>query len=407
MMSQAVSAEIQESQNLIVTSIREKLQNLRPLSSACCIYRVPYKLRRTNEDAYVPRIVSIGPFHHGEQNLQAMEAQKLRYLRKFLKLVEAEVSLEDCIRAILSRVERIRDSYAESFDMSNENFVQMILVDSAFIIELFLLDSRYDSIDQIDPICRKPWLIDDVGRDLKLLENQLPFFILEELFNLAFGSRKNIADSFLKLSYSFFEGRENTNNFLQYMSNSEVKHFVDMLRYNYIASAPKRNSKQHEKVKFPLSATDLSKAGISFRKGKSRCLFRITFSDIELEIPSLKLEDGTESLFRNIIAFEQCYYQNNSYLTDYVHFLACLIRSSEDVELLARKRIIENQLGSHYEVVTLIQNLRKETKLWGGKFYFASLCNGLPAHCTGPEFMLNVVGSVVDIASNIIDAVGG
>ncbi|KAK6912616.1 Protein of unknown function DUF247, plant [Dillenia turbinata] len=293
-------------------------------------------------------------------------------------------SLEDCIRAIELRLESIRGSYAESTDMNNENFVQMILIDSAFIIELFLLDFCYDSIDGIDSICRKPWLIDDVGRDLSLLENQLPFFIL------SFGSSKNIADSFLKLSYNFFEGRGNTDKFLHYLSNFEVKHFVDMLTYNYIVSSPKRNSVQQEKVKFPLSATDLLEAGIRFRKGTSRCLFRITFSHRELEIPSLKLEDGTESLFRNVIAFEQCYYQNNSYLTNYMHFLACFIKSSEDVKLLPRKRIIENQLGSHNEVVTLIQTLRKETILWDGKFYFASLCNVLATYCMGPKFMMNV-----------------
>ncbi|KAK6927507.1 Protein of unknown function DUF247, plant [Dillenia turbinata] len=379
-MSQYVSAEIQDSQNLILISVREKLQNIPPLPCTGCIHRVPYKLRRTNEEAYVPRIVSIGPFHHGKQNLQTMEAHKLRYLEKFLKLVEAKVSLEDCIRAIKSRIERIRDSYAESIDMSNENFVQMILVDSAFIIELFLL-SRYDSVDEIDPICRKPWLIDDVSRDLRLVENQLPFFILEELFNLAFGSNENIADSFLKLSYKFFEGSENINAFLELTLNSEVKHFVDMLRYSYIASATRRSSKQPENFEFPPSALELWGAGVSFRKGTGNCLFNIKFRNRVLEMASLMLEDGTETLFRNLIAFEQYYYQNSSYITDYVHLLACLIKSSGDVKLLARKGIIENQLGSPMEVVSLIQNLRKETVVWGGKFYFASLCNELIEYC--------------------------
>ena len=49
----------------------------------CCIYRVPKKLREVNNDAYTPKLISIGPLHHGESELHAMEMLKLRYLREF------------------------------------------------------------------------------------------------------------------------------------------------------------------------------------------------------------------------------------------------------------------------------------------------------------------------------------
>ncbi|KAL6202972.1 hypothetical protein ACLB2K_026676 [Fragaria x ananassa] len=42
------------------------------------IYRVPEKLRRLNENAYTPRVVSIGPFHHGKESLKPMEEHKKR-----------------------------------------------------------------------------------------------------------------------------------------------------------------------------------------------------------------------------------------------------------------------------------------------------------------------------------------
>ncbi|KAK6912622.1 Protein of unknown function DUF247, plant [Dillenia turbinata] len=382
-MSQSVSAEIQGSQNWVVTSIREKLQNLPPLSSTCWIYRVPDKLKRTNEEAYTPRIVSIGPFHHGKEKLQAMEEHKLRYLDKFVKRMEDKASLEDCVKVIESREERIRDSFAERIDMSSENFVLMILTDSAFIIELLLLHSHYDSIDDTDPICKKPWLIDDVSRDLSLLENQLPLFILEELFNLAFGSNEDIADSFLKISYKFFVGSENINKFLEHTLNSGVQHFVDLLRIYYITQAPERRSRQQ--VEFPISAIELLEAGISFKKGKSKSLFGFEFKGGVLKMPYFKIDYRKETLFRNLIAFEQCCHQSNSYITDYVNFLACLIKSTEDVWLLARKGIIEHRLGSHAEAANLIQNMCKETLVLGGKFYFAGLCEKLIVYCRTPN----------------------
>lgn len=48
------------------------------------IYTVPDGLRRVKEEAYTPRLVSIGPLHRGTKHLQAMEATKLRYVSHFL-----------------------------------------------------------------------------------------------------------------------------------------------------------------------------------------------------------------------------------------------------------------------------------------------------------------------------------
>ncbi|WZY80338.1 LOW QUALITY PROTEIN: hypothetical protein YC2023_026722 [Brassica napus] len=42
-------------------------------------------LRRLNLDAYSPRVVSIGPLHHGkEEELEAIEDHKLRFLQSFI-----------------------------------------------------------------------------------------------------------------------------------------------------------------------------------------------------------------------------------------------------------------------------------------------------------------------------------
>ena len=49
-----------------------------PLVSSCCIYKIPQKIRKLNEEAYTPSIVSIGPFHYGDKRLEAMEDLKLR-----------------------------------------------------------------------------------------------------------------------------------------------------------------------------------------------------------------------------------------------------------------------------------------------------------------------------------------
>ena len=64
----------------------------------CCIYKVPKKLRQVNKEAYTPKLISIGPFHHGEKDLRGekelrdeenenvprdMEMLKVRFFKDF------------------------------------------------------------------------------------------------------------------------------------------------------------------------------------------------------------------------------------------------------------------------------------------------------------------------------------
>ncbi|KAB2619062.1 hypothetical protein D8674_014931 [Pyrus ussuriensis x Pyrus communis] len=151
--------------------LQKKLDNLSPLSSLRCVYRVPKRLRRVNEKAYTPQVVSIGPLHHGKEHLKAMEEHKKRYLRHFLNRTRERG--------------RLRGSYAEPIEFGSDQFVRIVLVDAAFIIE-FLLRCR-------DSNCE----------DLRLLENQLPFFILQVLFD-TLSSPAHPRPSLLEISYSFF-----------------------------------------------------------------------------------------------------------------------------------------------------------------------------------------------------------
>lgn len=74
-----------ESKDLII-HMEAMLESVElPLVSRCCIYKVPQKIRKLNEEAYTPSIVSIGPFHHADKRLESMEDLKLRYLKSFLE----------------------------------------------------------------------------------------------------------------------------------------------------------------------------------------------------------------------------------------------------------------------------------------------------------------------------------
>lgn len=63
----------------VAVTIMGKLNSLPEASSERCIILVPEKFRRANPESYTPQIVSIGPFHRKNKQLQAKEEIKLRY----------------------------------------------------------------------------------------------------------------------------------------------------------------------------------------------------------------------------------------------------------------------------------------------------------------------------------------
>ncbi|CAL8105292.1 unnamed protein product [Prunus armeniaca] len=205
--NQAAPVEIENPHISLETSMKRELDSLCRLSSPRCIYKVPKRLRCVNEKAYTPQVVSIVPLHHGKKALKAMEEEKRRYLQRFLDRTNVSLKdfiLKEYIKKIRDKEEQLRSCYSETIKFSSDKFVRIILVDAAFIIELLLRDcGLVASGHKDDRIFNKPRMLLDLLPDLQLLENQLPFFILEDLFdpNKITVSSKREKLSMINLSY--------------------------------------------------------------------------------------------------------------------------------------------------------------------------------------------------------------
>ncbi|XP_031284996.1 putative UPF0481 protein At3g02645 [Pistacia vera] len=80
----------------LATSLRKEFETLHPLSDECCIYRIPHNRRQLNVGLYNPKVVSIGPLHHGREGLKAMEEFKKRYLQDFLQRTKpSEIGMQN------------------------------------------------------------------------------------------------------------------------------------------------------------------------------------------------------------------------------------------------------------------------------------------------------------------------
>ncbi|XP_030534124.1 UPF0481 protein At3g47200-like [Rhodamnia argentea] len=339
--------------NQLVTYLRSKLESLSAESEDRCIHAVPYKIRKTHREAFAPKHFCIGPFHRGKQS-KTMEKHKLRYLESFLG--QQPNRLEECLAAIQKLEDRTRQCYSEKIDLDSGDFVTMVLVDGAFIDELFLLNhfpKRRAANDIIfDP--QKKVMIAEVRRDLSLMENQLPFFVLKDLFGFAAGTQSGELPSLLKLAYDFFKVGANLTEEWDRISERDVKHLLDALRSWYLPTEKVARVSPSKRIEPMPRAKQLRAAGVKFKKSESNCLFEIKFSrGGELEIPCLELFPEIESFLRNVMAFERSCYGDDSYFIDYVAFLGNLIDTRADAKLMIKKKIIHiGDWSGHDETVT-------------------------------------------------------
>jgi hypothetical protein len=173
---------------------------------SCSIYLVPGGLKKCNLDAYMPRVVSIGPRFIGREDLVPMEDVKSRCM---LSLIDRVTRSPPESRAPSSRAEivdacgvaigtlglDVRLSYdpnmVELQKLSDQELAKIILVDGCFLLELLIskgLDSKFPSM--IPGPSAELINKEDVLSDLMLFENQIPIFVIYVLFQTLFPSWK-------------------------------------------------------------------------------------------------------------------------------------------------------------------------------------------------------------------------
>ncbi|XP_061947785.1 UPF0481 protein At3g47200-like isoform X2 [Populus nigra] len=319
--------------------------------SECCIYRVPKPLRNVNLKAYSPLLISIGPLNRQNITLEAMEKEKLKY---FKKLTERDgmdkKKIIDILISIENQEERLRHCYSEKFKLiESRDFVKMILLDAVFIIQFLLEDNGPKNFE--------PRMTFDIREDLMMLENQLPFFIIQEIYDQVNPpSQDATAIPFLDLAmfhfgkYTFSQGVQTS------PSVKGSRHFTDLLR-NLMLNGAIQRSYSFYPIKLKYSAVMLRKAGVKFLQvTQDKCLVNIKFEKGVLKIPKLEVDHSFERLVRNIMALEQCCYPSEAYVCSYIKFMDHLIDSAEDVGLLVRKGIIIHRLGDDAAVSNIINH---------------------------------------------------
>uniref|UniRef100_A0A0E0F6B2 Uncharacterized protein n=1 Tax=Oryza meridionalis TaxID=40149 RepID=A0A0E0F6B2_9ORYZ len=155
------------------------------------IYRVPaYIKNMTNQNAYRPQMVSLGPFHYGERPLKPMEEHKQRAVAHVVS--RRGRPRQEFIAAVEEIAEELRGAYDQlGEEWSGERFVELMVTDGCFLLEMmatFLSDGEVEGYAPDDPVFSKHgdlYLRGCIISDMLVIENQLPLQLLRKLMFVA------------------------------------------------------------------------------------------------------------------------------------------------------------------------------------------------------------------------------
>ncbi|PKI60364.1 hypothetical protein CRG98_019300 [Punica granatum] len=329
-----------------------------------CIFPTPNILLRHSRKAYTPTAFSIGPLHHRKAYLKRTEKVKQKYLQNLVS--RTGVALKDLIGTVAKIEADARKHYAEYIDFRPEELVKILVLDGCFLIEFIRKHSMKDSLapENDDPVFTMSCMFQHLYHDLILLENQIPWIVLDHLFNLTRDPQNrqgtsnasssinwNSPDdtSLLALVLEFFHHiLPGDPKKLQVKTGQpKSRHILELLRDLLISNSNTNGPLKDENTWPPIpSATELETAGIT-------------------------IQEVTEALFRNIISFEQCSQNCLPVFTSYAILLDNLINSPEDVDRLSKKEIVDNWLNPE-DATKFFNELYHDAYV--KDFYYPKLC---------------------------------
>ncbi|KAF8042230.1 hypothetical protein BT93_A0758 [Corymbia citriodora subsp. variegata] len=351
------------------------------------IYKVPPFITDLKSKAYQPQVVSFGPYHYRDDCLSSMEEHKHRVLLHFLK--RSKKTIELFFESLSKKARELKDSYDKLDPTWNEGaggqFLKLMIMDGCFMLEIMrntVGEKRdYAHNDPIFNIQRLKYIAPYIGRDMLLMENQLPMLVLYELVKVESDGKEDDVNELIRKFYFPHEKKKFTGTCLHVLDvfrkgllmkpeherkKVELESIEEMVN-----SAAKDNRQATDLNKTELiirSATELNEAGIRFKKSKTNSLEDIFFAGGELELPLITVDDTTESKFLNAMTFERLHSgawneDAGNEVTSYVTFMDKIINDEQDVALLHTRGIIQNDFGSDKAVAELFNSLCTEVTL--------------------------------------------
>ncbi|KAH9667251.1 hypothetical protein KPL70_020962 [Citrus sinensis] len=344
----------------------------------------------SDPDSYTPQEVAIGPYHYWRQGLYEMITYKL-VQRKELVQAQRHIDGDHKFQYVVEQLKelelKIRACYLKFLNFSK------LSATTSSISMLRLLDYAGTKAAH-----------NAILRDMVILENQIPLFVLRKKIKVQYSSLES-ADDILQAMLLGFCQELLPFQILKDIPKINVSERAHLLDFLYGTIVPKAEQKSEitevaddqgedkqatqkyfeenksddegsyssnsdmnkpplvEEITIP-SVTELYKSSVSFSATNGNIL-TISFdtNTATLHLPSVSLDVNSKVILRNLVAYEASNASGTLVFTRYTELMNGIIDTEEDVKLLRRKGILLNRLKSDAEVADLWNGMSKSIKL--------------------------------------------
>ncbi|XP_059639279.1 putative UPF0481 protein At3g02645 [Cornus florida] len=447
------------------------------------IFNVPKTLMASDPDSYIPQEVALGPYHYWRPELYEMQRYKLAAAKRIQKQLQC-LKFQNLVNQLIELELRIRASYHKYLDFNGETLAWMMAVDASFMLEFLQIYALKEGKTLTRISSRISHLVDISGsksahnailRDMVMLENQIPLFLLRKMLEFQFLSLE-LSDDMLQSMFMGLSKEISPFKMMEELPNVQVSKCSHLLDFLYHLIVPKleldhqsseitevhenqEDAKKGEEdsfgksshvkqileviwnlfsklnkgpvrllkrvifskpvkviLKLPLtivsnlpgisvlkqpielffshrkeggkpenessnstdniskaplveeitipSITELFKAGVHLLPTNGS-ISTISFDakKVTLYLPTVSLDVNTETVFRNLVAYEACNASGPLVFTRYTELMNGIVDNEEDAKLLREKGIILNHLKSEKGVANLWNGMSKSVRL--------------------------------------------
>ncbi|XP_052198802.1 putative UPF0481 protein At3g02645 [Diospyros lotus] len=157
------------------------------------IFRAPAALSAFKPQAYMPRLVGLGPYHHFRSELYEMERCKLAAAGRLQKMFHG-IKFEQLVYKLDELEQQVRACYHKYLDIEGHTLSWILAIDGLFLIDfIYLFTNRKEETDLCSTTTAvlvdcggKKLASDEILGDILMLENQVPIFVLSKILSVHF-----------------------------------------------------------------------------------------------------------------------------------------------------------------------------------------------------------------------------
>ncbi|CAL4982642.1 unnamed protein product [Urochloa decumbens] len=327
------------------------------------MHRYPACLETVDTCHTVPRFVAMGPYHHNRKALKP--AEKVKHVAARYCITEG-YTVEEVYDKVAEAADEARSLYDENVMacIGDMDFRHMMFFDACFLVQFMILrcGNRYkwmqESGGEDGDGSWKDFLKGfmspkgyDILHDIMLLENQIPWSVVEAVLSFMPSSSSVSKDFVHKMRYLMLPDRHDVvgdEKRFQFDEDYTPPHILGLLRHHIVGRSKTKHDSKVKTITFSISAIELAEMGISVTPSKS---MKLTAMSLDMEghllsgelcLPALSLDRDRASHLVNMAALELCTvksfsrakYASDSAVCSYLLLLAMLVHREEDVHEL-------------------------------------------------------------------------